>query len=106
LFISIFIIFLFFFVFFWVSDSTVQPAFESYGAAVAFKESTPRSHEHQYLEAIREAQARLIRDDKRVCILGQDVGGTFGGPCKSNKRSREGNFRGTRTERNDQRGCD
>ncbi|PYK96193.1 MAG: alpha-ketoacid dehydrogenase subunit beta [Verrucomicrobia bacterium] len=35
-----------------------------------------------YLEAIREAQARLLRDDKRVFIYGQDVGGTFGGAFK------------------------
>src|SRR2546428_482939 len=32
-----------------------------------------------YLEAIREAQAKLLRDDERVFIYGQDVGGTFGG---------------------------
>jgi len=28
-----------------------------------------------YLEAIREAQAKLLRDDKRIFIYGQDVGG-------------------------------
>src|SRR5207248_1058262 len=38
-----------------------------------------------YLEAIREAQARLLRDDDRVFIYGQDVGGTFGGACKATK---------------------
>src|SRR5512133_1843525 len=38
-----------------------------------------------YLEAIREAQARLLRDDKRVFIYGQDVGGTFGGAFKATK---------------------
>ena len=32
-----------------------------------------------YLEAIREAQAKLLRDDERVFIYGQDVGGAFGG---------------------------
>jgi len=40
-----------------------------------------------YLEAIREAQAKLLRDDKRVFIYGQDVGGTFGGAFKATKRS-------------------
>jgi acetoin:2,6-dichlorophenolindophenol oxidoreductase subunit beta len=38
-----------------------------------------------YLEAIREAQARLLRDDNRVFIYGQDVGGTFGGAFKATK---------------------
>src|SRR5690242_3595658 len=38
-----------------------------------------------YLEAIREAQATLLRDDKRVFIYGQDVGGTFGGAFKATK---------------------
>jgi len=38
-----------------------------------------------YLEAIREAQAKLLRDDKRVFIYGQDVGGNFGGAFKATK---------------------
>jgi acetoin:2,6-dichlorophenolindophenol oxidoreductase subunit beta len=38
-----------------------------------------------YLEAIREAQAKLLRDDERVFIYGQDVGGTFGGAFKATK---------------------
>ena len=38
-----------------------------------------------YLEAIREAQAKLLRDDGRVFIYGQDVGGTFGGAFKATK---------------------
>src|ERR1700748_1699953 len=38
-----------------------------------------------YLEAIREAQAKVLRDDKRVFIYGQDVGGTFGGAFKATK---------------------
>ncbi|MBV9007792.1 MAG: alpha-ketoacid dehydrogenase subunit beta [Verrucomicrobia bacterium] len=38
-----------------------------------------------YLEAIREAQAKLLRDDPRVFIYGQDVGGTFGGAFKATK---------------------
>src|SRR6201987_3150703 len=38
-----------------------------------------------YLEAIREAQAKLLQDDKRVFIYGQDVGGTFGGAFKATK---------------------
>ncbi len=38
-----------------------------------------------YLEAIREAQAKLLRDDRRVFIYGQDVGGTFGGAFKATK---------------------
>ena len=37
-----------------------------------------------YLEAIREAQARALRDDPRVFIYGQDVG-TFGGAFKATK---------------------
>src|SRR5256884_392787 len=38
-----------------------------------------------YLEAIREAQAKLLRDDKRVFIYGQDGGGNCGGPFKATK---------------------
>src|SRR6188472_4007149 len=38
-----------------------------------------------YLEAIREAQAKLLRDDERVFIYGQDVGATFGGAFKATK---------------------
>ena len=38
-----------------------------------------------YLEAIREAQAKLLRDDERIFIYGQDVGGTFGGAFKVTK---------------------
>ncbi len=38
-----------------------------------------------YLEAIREAQAKLLRDDQRVFIYGQDVGGNFGGAFKATK---------------------
>ena len=38
-----------------------------------------------YLEAIREAQAKLLRDDDRVFIYGQDVGGKFGGAFKATK---------------------
>jgi pyruvate/2-oxoglutarate/acetoin dehydrogenase E1 component len=38
-----------------------------------------------YLQAIREAQAKLLRDDERVFIYGQDVGGTFGGAFKATK---------------------
>ena len=37
-----------------------------------------------YLEAIREAQARALRDDPRVYIYGQDVG-AFGGAFKATK---------------------
>jgi len=37
-----------------------------------------------YLEAIREAQARVLRDDPRVFIYGQDVG-KFGGAFKATK---------------------
>ena len=38
-----------------------------------------------YLEAIREAQAKVLRNDDRVFIYGQDVGGTFGGAFKATK---------------------
>ncbi|HMJ06540.1 MAG TPA: transketolase C-terminal domain-containing protein [Chthoniobacterales bacterium] len=38
-----------------------------------------------YLEAIREAQAHLLRADERVFIYGQDVGGKFGGAFKATK---------------------
>src|SRR5881394_2181839 len=38
-----------------------------------------------YLEAIREAQAKLLRDNEDVFIYGQDVGGTFGGAFKATK---------------------
>src|SRR5829696_7889255 len=37
-----------------------------------------------YLEAIREAQARALKDDPRVYIYGQDVG-AFGGAFKATK---------------------
>lgn len=37
-----------------------------------------------YLEAIREAQARLLREDPRVFLYGQDIG-TFGGAFKATK---------------------
>ncbi len=37
-----------------------------------------------YLEAIREAQAKALRDDPRVFIYGQDVG-SFGGAFKATK---------------------
>lgn len=37
-----------------------------------------------YLEAIREAQAKLLADDPRVFIYGQDVG-NFGGAFKATK---------------------
>src|SRR2546423_2113763 len=37
-----------------------------------------------YLEAIREAQARALREDERVFIYGQDVG-PFGGASKATK---------------------
>jgi pyruvate dehydrogenase E1 component beta subunit/2-oxoisovalerate dehydrogenase E1 component beta subunit len=37
-----------------------------------------------YLEAIREAQARVLREDPRVFIYGQDVG-AFGGAFKATK---------------------
>ena len=32
-----------------------------------------------YLEAIREAQTKLLREDERVFIYGQDIAGKFGG---------------------------
>ena len=32
-----------------------------------------------------QAAARLLRDDERVFIYGQDVGGTFGGAFKATK---------------------
>ena len=38
-----------------------------------------------YLEAIREAQAKVLRDDPRVFIYGQDIGGAFGGAFKATK---------------------
>jgi pyruvate dehydrogenase E1 component beta subunit/2-oxoisovalerate dehydrogenase E1 component beta subunit len=38
-----------------------------------------------YLEAIREAQAKVLRDDPRVFIYGQDVAGAFGGAFKATK---------------------
>ncbi len=38
-----------------------------------------------YLEAIREAQAHLLREDERVFIYGQDVSGKFGGAFKATK---------------------
>src|SRR3954470_2429427 len=38
-----------------------------------------------YLEAIREAQAKLLRDDERVFIYGQDIAGKFGGAFKATK---------------------
>src|ERR1051326_8470568 len=37
-----------------------------------------------YLDAIREAQARALREDSRVYIYGQDVG-SFGGAFKATK---------------------
>src|SRR5436853_3878829 len=37
-----------------------------------------------YLEAIREAQAKALREDPRVYIYGQDVG-AFGGAFKATK---------------------
>ena len=37
-----------------------------------------------YLEAIREAQEKVLRDDPRVYIYGQDVA-TFGGAFKATK---------------------
>jgi len=41
-----------------------------------------------YIEAIREAQARALRDDPRVFIYGQDVG-AFGGAHKATKNLAE-----------------
>src|SRR6267154_306536 len=38
-----------------------------------------------YLEAIREAQTYLLRDDPRVFIYGQDIAGKFGGAFKATK---------------------
>jgi pyruvate/2-oxoglutarate/acetoin dehydrogenase E1 component len=38
-----------------------------------------------YLEAIREAQAHVLKEDDRVFIYGQDVGGSFGGAFKATK---------------------
>src|SRR6476469_7844302 len=38
-----------------------------------------------YLEAIREAQAKLLREDNRVFIYGQDIAGKFGGAFKATK---------------------
>ncbi len=38
-----------------------------------------------YLEAIREAQAKLLREDERVFIYGQDIAGKFGGAFKATK---------------------
>src|ERR1019366_9251956 len=37
-----------------------------------------------YLDAIREAQARALREDPRVFIYGQDIG-AFGGAFKATK---------------------
>src|ERR1700720_3191883 len=38
-----------------------------------------------YLEAIREAQTKLLREDERVFIYGQDIAGKFGGAFKATK---------------------
>src|SRR6516165_3113348 len=38
-----------------------------------------------YLEAIRAAQTKLLREDERVFIYGQDVAGKFGGAFKATK---------------------
>jgi hypothetical protein len=38
-----------------------------------------------YLEAIREAQAYLLREDERVYLYGQDIAGKFGGAFKATK---------------------
>ena len=38
-----------------------------------------------YLEAIREAQAHLLREDERVYLYGQDIAGKFGGAFKATK---------------------
>ena len=38
-----------------------------------------------YLEAIREAQTYLLREDERVFIYGQDIAGKFGGAFKATK---------------------
>ena len=45
-----------------------------------------------YLEAIREAQANLLREDERVFIYGQDIGGKFGGAFKATKGLAPRNF--------------
>ena len=45
---------------------------------------TKAGTEITYLDAIREAQARALRDDPRVFIYGQDVG-AFGGAFKATK---------------------
>src|SRR5215475_12950173 len=44
----------------------------------------PRVVSITYLEAIRAAQSRALRDDPRVFIYGQDVG-AFGGAFKATK---------------------
>ena len=38
-----------------------------------------------YLEAIREAHTKLLREDERVFIYGQDIAGKFGGAFKATK---------------------
>src|SRR5438477_12063769 len=38
-----------------------------------------------YLEAIREAQTKLLREAERVFIYGQDIAGKFGGAFKATK---------------------
>src|SRR5712664_2818170 len=38
-----------------------------------------------YLEAIREAQTKLLREDERVFFYGQDIAGKFGGAFKATK---------------------
>ena len=45
----------------------------------------PNSVSVTYLEAIREAQAHLLREDERVFIYGQDIAGKFGGAFKATK---------------------
>src|SRR5256885_12427061 len=52
--------------------------------------TTHRPNEHEemsvtYLEAIREAQTKLLREDERVFIYGQDIAGKFGGAFKATK---------------------
>ena len=37
-----------------------------------------------YIDAIREAQAKLLREDDRVFLYGQDIA-TFGGAFKATK---------------------
>ncbi len=49
------------------------------------KWSRPNFMSITYLEAIREAQAHLLREDERVFIYGQDVSGKFGGAFKATK---------------------